>query len=215
MVEIDLDNHDKPQFIFESLNAKGEPLEDWDKIRNLVLMDLPAIDLDIYYQKFWLPIENYTESDTEFVCYYLIAKEGMSSNINRYTQFKQYIHDKGFNINNKKNLLKSMLAYAKLYAFINTNFDHLPCLQNESEYVSRNIKQMLYFLKSSSCWKQWIPFGMQCIMMYRNGKITANQLLKVLKLIDIFLVRSFVCNFKQREEDEKWYFADTQDKYKP
>ena len=214
LVKLSLDNYDKPQFIFESLNAKGEPLEDWDKIRNLVLMDLPAIDLDIYYQKFWLPIENYTESDTEFVCYYLIAKEGMSSNINRYTQFKQYIHDKGFNINNKKNLLKSMLAYAKLYAFINTNFDHLPCLQNESEYVSRNIKQMLYFLKSSSCWKQWIPFGMQCIMMYRNGKITANQLLKVLKLIDIFLVRSFVCNFKQREEDEKWYFADTQDKYK-
>lgn len=215
LVEIDLDNHDKPQFIFESLNTKGEPLEEWDKIRNLVLMDLPSTDLERCYQKFWLPIENCVESDVEsyanFVYYYLAAKEGLSSDTDRYAQLKEYIGDNCSN--DKKALLESMLDYAESYACINNN-EYLSLLQNEQETVSRSIKQMLQFLKAAfgSYWWHWAPFGMQCIMMYRKGKITADQLLKVLKLIDIFLVRSFVCNFKQRE-DESCCFVDSNEKY--
>ncbi len=54
-------NHgDNPQLIFESLNSTGLDLEEADKIRNFILMDLTVEDQEIYYTKYWAKIENET-----------------------------------------------------------------------------------------------------------------------------------------------------------
>lgn len=207
MVEISLENHDKPQFVFESLNAKGEPLEEWDKIRNLVLMEVPSTDLERCYQQYWLPIERCAKSDSVFVYFYRAAIDAVSmDDDHRYTKFKKYV----FNWSDiKEGLLKTMLSYAEPYECIN-NLQYLPCLSDEQKPASSSIKlkieQMLQFRNvTNNNWWQWIPFGMQCIMMHRNGKISAKELLDVLKLVDTYLVRSFICYFKQKQTGT-WYF---------
>ena len=213
VVEISLENNDKPQFIFESLNAKGEPLEDWDKIRNLVLIDLPSTDLERCYQQYWLPIESCSRADSVFVYFYCAAKDALSiDDDHRYIKFRKYVYNW---LGNKEELLKTMLDYAEPYASIN-NLQYLPCTNDAHEAANSSIKfkieQMLQFRKASNCWWCWIPFGMQCIMMHRNGSITAKQLLEVLKIIDTYLVRSFICYFKQNQNDT-WYFDDNWERY--
>lgn len=208
LVEIVLDNHDdKPQFVFESLNAKGEPLEEWDKIRNLVLMEVPSTDLERCYQQYWLPIERCAKSDSVFVYFYRAAIDAVSmDDEHRYIKFRKYVYNWS---DNKEGLLETMLDYAETYESIN-NLQYLPCLSDEQKPASSSIKfkieQMLQFRNiTNNNWWQWIPFGMQCIMMHRNGKISAKELLDVLKLADTYLVRSFICYFKQKQTGT-WYF---------
>ena len=207
LVEISLENHDKSQFVFESLNAKGEPLEEWDKIRNLVLMEVPSTDLERCYQQYWLPIERCAKSDSVFVYFYRAAIDAVSmDDDHRYTKFRKYVFNWS---DNKEDLLKTMLSYAEPYECIN-NLQYLPCLSDEQKPASSSIKlkieQMLQFRNiTNNNWWQWIPFGMQCIMMHRNGKISAKELLDVLKLADTYLVRSFICYFKQKQTGT-WYF---------
>ena len=48
-----LEDHDDPQRIFESLNSTGLALSEADKVRNLVLMDLPAAEQEHVYENYW------------------------------------------------------------------------------------------------------------------------------------------------------------------
>lgn len=207
LVEISLEDKDKPQFVFGSLNAKGEPLEEWDKIRNLVLMEVPSTDLDRCYQQYWLPIERCAKSDSVFVYFYRAAIDAVSmDDEHRYIKFRKYVYNWS---DNKECLLETMLDYAETYESIN-NLQYLLCLSDKQKTASSSIKfkieQMLQFRNiTNNNWWQWIPFGMQCIMMHRNGKISAKELLDVLKLVDTYLVRSFICYFKQKQTGT-WYF---------
>ena len=53
IINITLNNEDNPQLIFESLNSTGLDLSEGDKIRNFILMGLPAKEQDEYYEKYW------------------------------------------------------------------------------------------------------------------------------------------------------------------
>lgn len=77
LIVITLDQSDEPQFVFESLNARGLPLSVWDKIRNIALMGLPNNDLEPYFNDFWLKIETLIPEDERdnFIYYYLSAKK--------------------------------------------------------------------------------------------------------------------------------------------
>ncbi|MGC1374689.1 MAG: DUF262 domain-containing protein [Anaerolineales bacterium] len=63
IVTIDLDEHDNPQVIFETLNFRGEPLSPSDLIRNFVFLEAtnqrkPVEDL---YQKYWYDFDKRDE----------------------------------------------------------------------------------------------------------------------------------------------------------
>lgn len=53
LVVIELEEGDDPQIIFETLNARGQPLLASDLIRNHVFMRLPPKEVDVLYDKFW------------------------------------------------------------------------------------------------------------------------------------------------------------------
>lgn len=57
IINITLSNDDNPQLIFESLNSTGLDLSEGDKIRNFILMGLPANVQNEYYDKYWNKIE--------------------------------------------------------------------------------------------------------------------------------------------------------------
>lgn len=54
-VEINLDQNDDPQMIFETMNGRGASLTETDLIRNYIFMraDRSQVDLDSVYEKYW------------------------------------------------------------------------------------------------------------------------------------------------------------------
>jgi len=65
LVHIELQDDDDPQVIFESLNARGEPLLPSDLIRNFVFMRASAqgLDADGLYEKWW---KEYDERESPY-----------------------------------------------------------------------------------------------------------------------------------------------------
>ena len=57
IINITLHQDDNPQLIFESLNSTGVALSEGDKIRNFILMGLPAKQQNDFYEKYWNKIE--------------------------------------------------------------------------------------------------------------------------------------------------------------
>lgn len=53
-----LDDGDRPQLVFESLNAKGMPLKTSDLIRNLLLTQLGRNEQVRLFKKYWEPLED-------------------------------------------------------------------------------------------------------------------------------------------------------------
>lgn len=97
IINITLNNEDNPQLIFESLNSTGLDLGEGDKIRNFILMGLPAKEQDEYYEKYWNRIEECTKYDVSlFVRDYLSVKQLVIP-----SQKKIYISF-GFKVNNER-----------------------------------------------------------------------------------------------------------------
>ncbi len=72
IISITLDKGDNAQIIFESLNATGLALSEGDKIRNYILMGLPAQVQTKYYDTYWEKIEKCTDNNvSDFIRDYL------------------------------------------------------------------------------------------------------------------------------------------------
>jgi uncharacterized protein with ParB-like and HNH nuclease domain len=66
-VVIELEDSDDPQVIFETLNARGQPLLPSDLIRNFIFLQAannPSIDADALYNQFWRPFDEERQSET-------------------------------------------------------------------------------------------------------------------------------------------------------
>ena len=75
VMHLDLESHDEPQRIFESLNSTGLALKEADKIRNFVLMGLPHHEQTAVYEKFWNEMEKNVGFHTDnFIRWYLTAQ---------------------------------------------------------------------------------------------------------------------------------------------
>lgn len=79
VMHLDLEAHDDPQRIFESLNSTGLDLSESDKIRNLVLMNQPSAEQTRLYEQRWNPIEENVDYHTDwFIRWYLTTKTNKS-----------------------------------------------------------------------------------------------------------------------------------------
>lgn len=117
IINIELTSDDDPQLIFESLNSTGVALSEGDKIRNFILMGLPSMLQNIYYEKYWNKIELCTRYDvSSFVRDYLSVKQQAIPSMNRvYVTFKAYVDDNGCET---EPLLKELLEYAQWYEIL-------------------------------------------------------------------------------------------------
>ena len=69
LVVIELEDRDDPQIIFETLNARGEPLLPSDLIRNLVFLDIAQTTSDqveTWYQTYWRPYDQTDDQGRNF-----------------------------------------------------------------------------------------------------------------------------------------------------
>jgi uncharacterized protein with ParB-like and HNH nuclease domain len=66
LVVIELESHDDPQVIFETLNARGQPLLPSDLIRNYIFMQTSASEseADGLYDRYWRPFDDLRQAET-------------------------------------------------------------------------------------------------------------------------------------------------------
>lgn len=108
LVIIELEERDDPQVIFETLNARGEPLLPSDLLRNFVFLEATNAkeDVDRLYKSYWSSFDNSSDQFWKkhqtigrfkrslmdvFIFHYLTSKTGLDISINHlYQEFRKW-----------------------------------------------------------------------------------------------------------------------------
>ncbi len=180
-INLDPKMGDDPQLIFESLNSTGMDLEPIDKIRNYVLMGMNAAEQEIFYKKYWEPLEKICNKKeiNSFIRYYLAVKDRKLSKEDKlYLEFKHFAEQSGESM---ESILEDILKYAKYYSFI---YDP-DSLHNSCSEVLKRIN----YLGVKTC----IPLLMDLMNANDNGLISEDEMREAFEIIENFVVRHDIC----------------------
>ena len=175
---------DNPQLIFESLNSTGLELNQTDLIRNYILMGLEPDEQEKLYNNYWLEIEKGFENNHDnlfdnFIRHYLTIKLKRIPKIKEiYLEFKQYSKD----FNHIEDLVKDIYKYAQYYFNFVFEKEENSKLRNSF----KDLNELNYDV--THC------FMLELYDDYYNEKITTDIFIKILDLIQSYLVRRQICN---------------------
>ena len=179
IVSILLGKDDNPYLVFESLNAKGQPLTQADLIRNYFFMGIESKKQDNLYQEYWLPMQNKLGDNlTEFLRFYLIKKGIVVKQNDVYFDLKEQV-SRGNTINYLKDIYKFSNYYAKFL--------------NPEQETNKNIKKSLQRIKSLDI-KTVYPFLLNCYDDCQEKRIAELDFINVCKIIENYILRRFICN---------------------
>ncbi|MEC5425305.1 DUF262 domain-containing protein [Virgibacillus sp. C22-A2] len=183
IVSIVLSPEDNPYLVFESLNAKGQPLTQADLIRNYLFMRIPTEDQEDQYTRYWLPMqEELGDHLTEFIRHFLLGENINVKKNDVYVKLKEKTvrHD-------AKEFLKNLSEFAEYYGrLLNPNLED-------------NIKIRKYIHRINDFEaKTAYPFLLFIYRDYKKNRYSADQFIRVLQIIENYLVRRFVCNIDSK-----------------
>lgn len=181
IVHVELDrNHDDPQLIFESLNSTGLALNEGDKIRNYILMNLLE-DQNKYFEDYWVPISENTNNDVgSFVRVYLsMVNKVIPKEDHVYEDFKVYVNKSG---KNRPEILKDLYYFAKLY--------HKLITATLGDTETNQCLERLNRLETSVC----RPFFLEVLALNDNGSLTSDDIKTILFTVESYIVRRLVCD---------------------
>ena len=139
LVVIELESHDDPQVIFETLNARGQPLLPSDLIRNFVFMQTSASEneADKLYDRYWRQFDDLRQDETVkgenrfwhveerqgrltrpridlFLFHYLVMKRERELNIGQlFREFKEW---RDAQSGSTENLLADAKAFSEIFS---------------------------------------------------------------------------------------------------
>lgn len=178
-VGIVLDFDDNPHLVFESLNAKGRNLTQADLIRNYFFMRIHVDDQEKYHLKYWDPMQSALGDElTEFVRHYLMKDGSFVKQNEIYFTLKDRIGQ-----SDAVQALRDMSSYSVYYKKI---------IDPVSE-TNTNIRSYLFRLNRLEVTTAY-PFLLNCYRDYEDGRLSQNDFLETIKLIENFIIRRFVCN---------------------
>lgn len=176
---LDLEAHDDPQRIFESLNSTGKELKESDKIRNLVLMGLPSKTQEHLYEYFWNRLERNVHFDTDaFVRLYLVSTTRKTPRFDAvYEAFREYLETSGIPV---QDVLESMRNYSEYFRDLN--------------FASTGIARADTRLRRFNLLRHEVtmPALMPLLGDYRSGEITADDFADTIELVDGYIFRRLV-----------------------
>lgn len=196
IIDINLDQKDdNPQLIFESLNSTGLELSEGDKIRNYILMQLPAQKQNIFYEKYWSKIEENTKTGggqnqnkdhvDDFIKNYLSVKQRntpVESKI--YVTFKDYVEANSDKENfDTESLLIDMLKYSRFYNI-------LAAAKHEDKRLSSCILRLNRLQTTVTR-----PFFLEVLRLHSDNKLTIDDVLNIFLTIEIYIFRRIICEF--------------------
>lgn len=176
---LDLEGHDDPQRIFESLNSTGKELKESDKIRNLVLMGKPSKTQEHLYEYYWNPIERNVDFDTDaFVRLYLVAKTRKTPRFDAvYEAFKEYLENSDAPV---QMILEWMRDYSEYFRDLNASLTGIPRADNRLRRFNLLRHEVT------------MPALMPLLGEYRAAGITADDFADTIELVDAYLFRRMV-----------------------
>lgn len=179
-VSIVLDINDNPHLVFEGLNAKGRPLTQADLIRNYFVMRVHVDAQEDVYRKYWRPMQDSLgDSLTEFIRHYLIMQLGDTVNVNDvYFVLKDQITP------------DNAVAYLETLAHYATYYDRLLTPDHEPNETIRALLARIRRLEVGVSY----PFLLKCYGEYAHDTLSATDMVDILKVLENFLIRRFVCN---------------------
>lgn len=172
---------DNPQLVFESLNSTGLALSEGDKIRNLVLMDLPAKKQEQYYNHYWNNIEACTAYDVSaFIRDYLSVKLLRTPPVSKvYFAFKNYIEETGIEV---ELLLDELLSYAKLYEILirgkTSNKKLNDCIVRLNRLETTVTR----------------PFFLEILRLWKEKVFSDNDICEIFIITESYLFRRTICD---------------------
>ena len=180
IINISLSTDDNPQLIFESLNSTGLALSEGDKIRNFILMGLPAKLQSNYYENYWNKIEICTGYEvSSFIRDYLSVKEKSIPSINRvYLTFKNYVDEHEIET---EELLKDLLNYAKWYKIL---------LGGETD--NKQLNTCIYRLNRMDT-TVTRPFLLEVLRMKSEEKISLDETAEIFLTTETYIFRRIIC----------------------
>lgn len=181
IINIELTHDDNPQLIFESLNSTGVALSEGDKIRNFILMGLPAKEQNDYYERYWNKIEVCTDYDVSlFVRDYLSVKQQIIPSMNKvYFTFKSYVQTSAAET---EALLKDLLAYAKWYEILlkgKTTDKQLNACINRLNRLETTVTR---------------PFFLEILRLHSENKLTIGEVREIFLFAENYLFRRTICD---------------------
>ena len=189
VVFINLKRDERPHQIFESLNARGKGLEQADLVRNYLAMRLPANEQDSAYQRHWLPIQDMFEKRrsagiSDFLLNYLACKTGVFFREDQtYQSFRKRM-DSGFA---EQDSLVAELAALHRHAEYFSSFQEP---DSEPDCALR-----LRLVRFNALERTVVrPLLLHLYDAHRGGRLTFEELLEALDLLDNYLTRHFLAS---------------------
>lgn len=179
MVSIILGQDDDPYLVFESLNAKGRPLTQADLIRNYFFMKIQNDEQEDTYSRYWKPMQEALQDDlTEYIRHYLMKDGVIVKQGDIYRILKERIIE-----GNPLKHLQELAQFARYYQKILH-----PSLEENKE-VQRALSRIKQLEVTTT-----YPFLLNCYHDYTQKNLSANEFVVVLKVLENFIIRRFVCN---------------------
>lgn len=195
IIQISLEyGKDNPQLIFESLNSTGLELNKADLIRNYILMGLePEEQIDIY-NKYWEDMDKGFENTNYFD---LFIRDYLTIKLHRipvmykvYSEFKNYSK----NWDNIEDLVKDISKYSKYFFSIALDKDSDKDIQN----AFKNFNELQ--VNTSH------PFLLQVYKDYDEKVITKEELLKIINIIESYVLRRIICEIPTNSLNKTFAF---------
>ncbi len=180
VVSIVLDTDDNPYLVFESLNAKGRPLTQSDLIRNYFFMRIHADDQEKVYHSYWQPMQTaLKDSLTEYIRHFLMRKGGNTiKQSDVYDALKENVSTK-----NAIEYLKELNKYS-------TYYQKLISADLEADLELRKYFHRLNRIEVTTAY----PLLLSFYSNYADKTITKDEFVTILKILENYLIRRFVCN---------------------
>lgn len=172
---------DDPQLIFESLNSTGLGLDESDKIRNYVLMGMPAAKQESFYKKYWEALEKLVpHNDMKiFIRYYLAVKTRDLFREDRlYFGFKNFRTHQVCTI---EETFEDILLYAGFYKTIRQPMKK----RNDYEAVLVRINK----LEINSC----TPILLELFIAHKQRQLTDAELTEAFCTLESYMARRIIC----------------------
>ena len=179
VVSIVLDADDNPYLVFESLNAKGRPLTQADLIRNYFFMRIHVDKQDEVYNLYWHPMQTALgESLTEYIRHFLMRSGSIIKQGDVYYSLKESV-----STTNAIDYLKELKKYSVYYQrLIYPEFEPDVELQKYLRRLNRIEVTTAY------------PLLLNFYGNYIDEKINKSDFVIILKILENYLIRRFVCN---------------------
>ena len=183
IVSVVLSTEDNPYLVFESLNAKGEPLTQADLIRNYFFLRINTENQDDAYNKYWLPMQQTLDVNlTEFIRHYL-TRDGVEIKKDEvYFQIKERMIKR-----DAIDYLKDLYEFSEYYAKL---LDPL----KENNLKIRRCLERINRLEVATVY----PFLLNCYHDYEENKLSEADFIAVLQILENFIIRRFICNVQTR-----------------